>query len=457
MPYFRASLSRCGSFQFSNSETFKTHGFALSDFALSDDACNPFPQGACDGHGVDRRFVRRGRARRKRRLQPPPAPAIAPRCSASAPAKVLPPEINDTISKVVGTMEGAEKTLTAIKSVDTDLGRLRDEIDGVIAKTTQTADGLRPRLADIESQINRLGPAPAKDAPPEAPTAAAERTRLGGEASELSGAIKTLEITWWRARQAIDKITDIRLQLFVRSLTERMSSPLFPSLWSNIVRDWPAVSWRLNYNATDWAKSVGREMAECHADPGRGGVVCICCSKPLAFRLTRYRKPEAQPDANLFRTRRVGCVDRACQRAARRRDGVFPLRGVRLHRPALLPDSRAGRRRTAARGFDLRRGVVAAERDVRAAPARAPLGFLVEPRRTPHLPVAEISGSDLCRRYFLHGCWTDPLFPAVDQRRAVADRQPRLRGRADRAAADAVRSATKTAACAWCRAIIRAG
>ena len=95
---------------------------------------------------------------------PPPAPISA----------VLPPEVNDTIAKVVGTMEGAEKTLTAITTVDTDLGRLRDDIDGVIAKTTQTADSLRPRLADINSQVEKFGAAPDKAVPPEAPSIASE-------------------------------------------------------------------------------------------------------------------------------------------------------------------------------------------------------------------------------------------------------------------------------------------
>ena len=218
-------------------------------------------------------------------------PAAAVTTPAAAPlAAVLPPEVNETIAKVVGTMEGAEKTLTAIKGVDTDLGRLRDDIDGVISKTTQTADGLRPRLADVRSQIDKLGAAPEKGAPPEAPSAATERSRLDAEASELSGAIKTLEVTWWRARQAIDKITDLRLQLFVRSLTERMSSPLFPSLWTNIVRDAPAVSWRLNYNATDWFSAVGRQWGNVAFTLG-AALLLYLVLKAIAFRLTRYREP----------------------------------------------------------------------------------------------------------------------------------------------------------------------
>ena len=181
--------------------------------------------------------------------------------AAASPSQALPPEINATIADVVGTIDGAEKTLTAIRTVDTDLGRLRDDIDGVIAKTTKTADMLRPRLADVREQIKKLGAAPEKDAPPETASVVAERTRLAAEESEISGAIKTLEVTWWRASQAIEKITDLRLQLFVKSLTERRASPLFPGLWSDLRRDWVGVAWRLEYNVRDWTSAATRQMA----------------------------------------------------------------------------------------------------------------------------------------------------------------------------------------------------
>ena len=221
----------------------------------------------------------------------PPAPAPV--------ADVLPPEVHDTIAKVVGTMEGAEKTLTAITTVDTDLGRLRDDIDGVIAKTTQTADSLRPRLADLNSQIEKLGAAPDKSATPEAPSIASERARLNGEASELSGAIKTLEVTWWRARQAIDKITDLRLQLFVRSLTERMSSPLFPALWSDLARDTPAVTWRLNYNFTDLAGSADKQKSGL-ALLFSAAILLYLIAKGIALRITRYRPAPGAADLTYF-------------------------------------------------------------------------------------------------------------------------------------------------------------
>src|SRR5258706_706065 len=153
-------------------------------------------------------------------------------------------------------VDEAEKSLGRMKDIDDDIGRLREEVEDVITQSTEVADDLRPRLAEIRSQIERLGPPPPGGAPPESPEIAAERTRLTNEASAIDGAIKTLELTWVRARQTIDKITDLRLSLFTRSLMERMSSPLLPSLWSDVLRDAPQVRWRINYMAADWWATV---------------------------------------------------------------------------------------------------------------------------------------------------------------------------------------------------------
>ncbi|RUO98160.1 MAG: mechanosensitive ion channel family protein [Hyphomicrobium sp.] len=192
-------------------------------------------------------------------------------------------------------MDGAEKSLSKISDVDTDLGHLRDSIDDVISKTTQTADGLRPRLSDIHAQIKRLGPAPGKDAPAETPAVAAERARLSVQEAEVSGAIKTLEVTWWRARQAIDKITELRLKLFVRSLTEQTFSPLFPEFWNDLEHRRQSIQWRINYNARDWWGAVTRQKT--------GTLILLAAVigvylllKAIVLNITRYRPaPNATP------------------------------------------------------------------------------------------------------------------------------------------------------------------
>lgn len=225
----------------------------------------------------------------------PAAAPATPAPQAAPPAPVLSPEVNSTITSIVDKMDGAEKSLSNISSVDTDLGRLRDNIDEVISKTTQTADGLRPRLSDLQAQVKRLGAPPAKDAPPETAAVAAERSRLDTQEAEVSGAIKTLEVTWWRARQAIDKITDLRLKLFVRSLTEQMSSPLFPDFWNDFQKRKAAVQWRLDYNAKDWWNAVSGQKT--NALMLLVAVIALyLVLKTFAVRITRYRPgPNATP------------------------------------------------------------------------------------------------------------------------------------------------------------------
>jgi small-conductance mechanosensitive channel len=156
-------------------------------------------------------------------------------------------------------MDGAEKALTRISAANDSLADLRDQIDNVIAKATKTADVIRPRRDELQRQLSKLGPPPAKDAPAESATVAAERERLALQSAELDEATKTLRVTWWRARQAIDKITNLRLTLFVKSLTQRISSPLFPQFWTDLARAAPSVEWRLKYNGNDWISSVGKQ------------------------------------------------------------------------------------------------------------------------------------------------------------------------------------------------------
>lgn len=230
--------------------------------------------------------------------QPAPPPATQPAEPAASeappappppkPAPVLSPEVNDAIKQMVESMDGAEKALTRISAANDSLADLRDQIDNVIAKATKTADAVRPRRDELERQLSKLGPPPAKDAPAESATVVAERERLALQSAELDEATKTLRVTWWRARQAIDKITNLRLSLFVKSLTQRISSPLFPQFWTDLSRAAPSVEWRLKYNGNDWISSVNKQKTNV-AILLAAVVGLYLFLKGLALAITRYR------------------------------------------------------------------------------------------------------------------------------------------------------------------------
>lgn len=192
--------------------------------------------------------------------QTPPvaAPAPAPPASASptattpaAPAApLLPPEVTTPVERLAKSLQAAEKSMQQLKELEGELQRLRTEVEEIIYDSTATADSLRPQLAEVRSQIERLGPPP-KDQP-EAPAIAAERARLNSIAAALDGAIKTLELAWYRAKQMIDRITVMRYQIFSKNLLERRASPLLPSAWHDVTSRMPAIIGRVHFYGANW-------------------------------------------------------------------------------------------------------------------------------------------------------------------------------------------------------------
>ncbi len=191
---------------------------------------------------------------------PPAAPTPAP--VQTAPAEPAPPElprsaallgeVADNVAKLAGAIDAAEKSLQHLTEVEEELGGLRGNVETILADSLETAEALRPRLAAVKSQIEKLGPPPGKDAPPEAPAIAAERARLTELAVALDGAIRSTELTWVRARQLIEKITVLRHSLFTKNLMERLPSPLLPALWRDLVTETPNTWRRVTYLGEDW-------------------------------------------------------------------------------------------------------------------------------------------------------------------------------------------------------------
>src|SRR5260221_9045079 len=179
-----------------------------------------------------------------------PAPAEAAQAQPSKPA--LPPDVADSVTRLTSAIETAEKTIQHLAELEEELGGLRVDVETILGDSADTAENLRPQLAAVRSQIEKLGPPPGKDAPAEAPALAAERARLTALAGDLDGAIKSTELTWVRARQLVEKITVLRHSLFAKNLMERRPSPLLPELWRDLMNKSPGVGNRITYLAEDW-------------------------------------------------------------------------------------------------------------------------------------------------------------------------------------------------------------
>ena len=201
---------------------------------------------------------------------------------------VLTEEIKKPIAKLTTAIETAEKALQQLSELEDELGRLRLDVEEILGEFVETAENLRPQLAAVRSQIEKLGPVPGKDAPPEGPAIAADRARLTALATEFDGAIKAAELTWVRARQLIERITVLRHSLFTRNLLERLPSPLLPGVWHDFSNETPAVGRRLHYLFDDWSYWASHKTTELIALV-LAAIVLFFVLRVLVARYTGYR------------------------------------------------------------------------------------------------------------------------------------------------------------------------
>jgi small-conductance mechanosensitive channel len=186
--------------------------------------------------------------------QPATPPAQAPATSQVGP------EVTEPIERLSKSIESAEQAIQHLKELEEELSRLRGDVEGILVESTSAAEGLRPKLVEIKGLIEKLGPPPKAGEPPEAPAIAAERQRLNAMFAQLDGAIKSTELTWFRARQLIEKITVMRHAIFTRNLLERRQSPLLPGLWRDVTTRLPGVIERLAYYWVDWWSWASRKL-----------------------------------------------------------------------------------------------------------------------------------------------------------------------------------------------------
>jgi len=88
-----------------------------------------------------------------------------------------------TITEIDTTLRRGGLSLRALADLTERLGPARDDLRAKIAD-------LEPRVGEIDARLKQLGPAPAKDAPPEDAAVAAERTRLTQARTEVDSAVK---------------------------------------------------------------------------------------------------------------------------------------------------------------------------------------------------------------------------------------------------------------------------
>jgi len=186
---------------------------------------------------------------------PPPAAARPSPEAVASEAKAAGIPVEDLV-KPVNTLstaiESAEKNLEQSPGSQRDLAALRTEIEKIAGNAKDTADGLRPRLDEVRSQIAKLGAPPAANDPPEAPDVAAERQRLNSIAAQIDGAIKKAALIEVRARQLVSRVQHARQGIFTRFLFRQTDTPLQWRVWTQAVDQLPLAGRQVGFIVSNW-------------------------------------------------------------------------------------------------------------------------------------------------------------------------------------------------------------
>jgi len=191
------------------------------------------------------------------------APAAAPQDSAAQPAPAAtdqqqaPAPVSSIIQQqrpVIDDLKQQKKRISGqlpkAASNDETLANLKLQLDSLSKKLLDAGVSFRPRLSEINTRLEQLGPAPSGDQPPEPAIVSEERVRLTAEKAEINAIVGETEDTSLSVNQMSAKIGDMRRDLFAKTLSQRVNidttlgtevasaaSSQMVSLW-RIVQSW---------------------------------------------------------------------------------------------------------------------------------------------------------------------------------------------------------------------------
>ncbi|OYW54824.1 MAG: hypothetical protein B7Z29_10380 [Hyphomicrobium sp. 12-62-95] len=213
--------------------------------------------------------------------QPPAAPAAVPQQPTpdNAADQATIAEIREPSANLRATIDTLETDVDASRENDENLARLRLEIDGLIGASDQFLESLQPRYRAIASQIEKLGPLPAKDQPAEAPAIQAERQRLSFLSAEIDGAIKATGLVQYRARELLTRVQEYRTGIFTTQLFRRNASPLSLDTWTNVAEAMPPAWTELNWTVWRWRRSAENNLFAIFALLGGAAAIYIALAR----------------------------------------------------------------------------------------------------------------------------------------------------------------------------------
>lgn len=228
------------------------------------------------------------------------ASAPQPAASASRPAggEVPLPSVDDL-----------RKQLDAVPqqlSEDEDGRKALADVNAIGKAAEQIAARRTEELADIDSRLAGLGPAPDKGAPADAPDVAEQRASLAKQRAVIDGELKLARLIAVDAEQRGTEIIRQRREQFQAALTTRTDSVLGGTFWRSLRAAVPADLARLQSLASELRAAADASLAPPHRTAFllslAGAVLLAVAGTWLAERLLVRLAPARLPAGRLRRS-----------------------------------------------------------------------------------------------------------------------------------------------------------
>jgi len=118
-----------------------------------------------------------------------------------------------------------------VLSPEDQLPPLSASLEEILAEARVIQAYLDQQMKPLAQQLDSLGPAPAKDAPPELPEIASQRAALAAETAQVEGQQRQVALARVRAVELVERIGRIQQQRLIERLSQRGPMPTNPGVW----------------------------------------------------------------------------------------------------------------------------------------------------------------------------------------------------------------------------------
>ncbi|PZO77167.1 MAG: mechanosensitive ion channel protein, partial [Mesorhizobium amorphae] len=147
-------------------------------------------------------------------------PALAQDAAAPEPPALV-TEQQAALDQLSTRADSLQKAVEQASGDDSRLVDIRLEVEGLARSVLESGVAFRPRLDEINARLGEIGQPPGDNQPPEADVVTAERTALNAEKASINAVLGQAEQLSIRIGDEVDRITELRRNLFANQLTKR--------------------------------------------------------------------------------------------------------------------------------------------------------------------------------------------------------------------------------------------